>query len=139
VKPAAAFVAAKMRRQRRRDTPCELLVRRCLYALGLRYRIDAFPEPGLRRRADIVFPRQKVAVFIDGCFWHACPVHASWPKENGAWWREKLMRNSARDHDTTIKLREAGWVVLRFWEHEDPACSADRVAQVVQRTTPTAD
>jgi DNA mismatch endonuclease, patch repair protein len=107
-------------------------VRRGLHALGLRYRVDTFPEPALRRRADIVFLKQKVAVFIDGCFWHACPLHASWPKENGAWWREKLMRNRARDYDTTVKLQEEGWIVLRFWEHEDPTRSVDCIAKVVQ-------
>jgi DNA mismatch endonuclease (patch repair protein) len=86
---------------------------------GLRYRVDVPLLPSLRRRADLVFPRARVAVFVDGCFWHGCPLHATAPKNNAAWWRNKLDRNVARDRDTDRRLIEAGWTVLRFWEHDD--------------------
>ncbi|NEA55705.1 very short patch repair endonuclease [Streptomyces sp. SID13666] len=120
-----------MSRQGRRDTAPELAVRRLLHAAGHRYRVNA-PVPGIPRRTiDIVFGKAKVAVFLDGCFWHGCPEHATRPKSNAEWWRQKLDRNMARDRDTTTHLTDAGWTVLRFWEHEDPAVVAGRVAATV--------
>lgn len=104
---------------RGRDTAPEIAVRRLLHAAGLRYRVNHRPLPALRRTADIVFTRRKVAVFIDGCFWHSCPEHATVPKANAEFWREKLQRNRERDRETDQCLRAAGWAVLRFWEHED--------------------
>jgi DNA mismatch endonuclease (patch repair protein) len=90
------------------------------------------PLPGLpRRRADVVFTRVQVAVFVDGCFWHMCPLHRTMPQRNGAWWAQKLARNVARDKDTDERLREAGWEVVRVWEHEDPFEAADRVVALV--------
>ncbi|MEK2489852.1 very short patch repair endonuclease [Kitasatospora purpeofusca] len=121
--PAASSpsVAARMSRQASRDTAQELAVRRLLFRWGLRYRVNA-KVPGLpRRTVDILFPGPKVAVFLDGCFWHGCPEHATSPKSNAEWWRTKLDRNVARDQDTTRHLAEDGWTVLRFWEHEPPA------------------
>ena len=121
-----------MSRQRRRDTSPELLIRRQLHRKGLRYRVD-LPVPGLpRRRADITFTRARIAVFVDGCFWHACPLHGSMPKRNGDWWAEKLKRNIARDRETDAHLTAIGWRVLRFWEHEDPDVAAEVVEQVVR-------
>ncbi|WP_144783761.1 very short patch repair endonuclease [Microbacterium sp. BH-3-3-3] len=102
---------------RRRDTYPKLAVRRNLHALGLRYRADFAPLGG-RRRANIVFTRQRTAVFIDGCFWHGCPDHATIPKSNTAYWVPKLRRNIERDRETVSSLRAAGWTVLRYWEHE---------------------
>lgn len=87
-----------------------------------------YPIHGLRRRADIAFTRQRVAVMVDGCFWHGCPEHGTWPKQNAAWWREKIKRNIARDRDTDAKLAKAGWLSVRVWEHEDPEAAAKRVA-----------
>jgi DNA mismatch endonuclease (patch repair protein) len=114
-----------MQANRQRDTSPEIAVRRILHAHGLRYRVDVRPEPGIRRRADIVFPRRKLAVFIDGCFWHGCPQHGSRSfKTNAAFWELKIERNMARDLDTTARLEAAGWRVLRFWEHLDPATVA---------------
>ncbi|MFF2271738.1 very short patch repair endonuclease [Agromyces sp. NPDC058136] len=114
---------------RRRDTKTELAVRRLLHARGLRYRVDLAPLPSLRRRrADIVFTRAKVAVFIDGCFWHGCPEHATNPKQNADYWGPKLAANIARDRNTDTQLRAADWTVLRFWEHED----AERVAATIE-------
>ena len=87
----------------------------------------------MRRRADLVFPGKRVAVFVDGCFWHACPEHASWPKANADWWREKILANQRRDRDTDRRLAEAGWHVIRIWEHESPAIAADRIQEAVDR------
>jgi DNA mismatch endonuclease (patch repair protein) len=118
-----------MSRQTSRDTHPELAVRRLLHAAGKRYRLHR-PVPGMPRRTiDIAFPGPKVAVFLDGCFWHGCPEHATSPKANSEWWRQKLDRNMSRDLETTEQLEKAGWTVLRFWEHERP----DAVAAVVAR------
>lgn len=92
-------------------------MRRILHREGMRYRVDYAPLGG-RRRADIVFTRQHIAVFIDGCFWHGCPAHATLPSTNTGYWIPKLQRNIIRDHETDAMLREAGWIALRFWEHE---------------------
>jgi DNA mismatch endonuclease (patch repair protein) len=106
-------------------------VRRLLYADGHRYRLNV-RVPGMPRRTiDIAFTRAKVAVFLDGCFWHGCPEHATQPKANAEWWRTKLDRNIARDLETNEHLAEAGWIVLRFWEHETPDGVARRVASTV--------
>jgi DNA mismatch endonuclease (patch repair protein) len=122
-----------MSRQPSKDTEVELAVRRRLHAAGLRYRVE-FPVPGMpRRRLDVAFPKAKVAVLIDGCFWHGCPQHATQPKANAAWWRSKLDRNMARDRETADHLTALGWTVLRFWEHEAPEDVAVRVAETVRR------
>jgi DNA mismatch endonuclease, patch repair protein len=114
-------------RQKRRDTAPELLLRRELHSRGLRYRVDA-PLPGLpRRRADVLFSRARIAVFVDGCFWHSCPEHGTSPANNAAWWREKLARNVARDRSTDAHLETLGWAVLRFWEHDDMSAAASQV------------
>lgn len=116
----------------RQDTAPELALRRVLHAAGLRYRVG-FPVPGQRRRTiDVAFTREQVAVFVDGCFWHGCPEHGTQPRSNSSWWTTKLSANQARDRDTDRVLTEAGWTVLRVWEHEDPAAAADRVRAVVR-------
>lgn len=120
-----------MSRQARKNTTPELLLRRELHRRGLRYRVE-YPLPGMRRRrADVAFTRTKVAVFVDGCFWHACPQHATRPTNNGAWWAEKLRRNAERDRETDIHLEQQGWAVVRVWEHDSPVVAADRVATTV--------
>jgi DNA mismatch endonuclease (patch repair protein) len=121
-----------MSRALRRDTDPEMQVRRELYRRRMRYRVDA-PLPGMpRRRADVMFPRRKVAVFVDGCFWHSCPAHFSIPRANHDWWVAKLRKNVERDRETDAHLRALGWVVLRFWEHEDPNVVVDAVERVVR-------
>ncbi|MER7677700.1 very short patch repair endonuclease [Streptomyces sp. NPDC096934] len=122
-----------MSRQASKDTDAELAVRSLLHAVGLRYRVE-YPVPGMaRRRIDVAFTRAKVAVLIDGCFWHGCPEHATRPKANAEWWRQKLDRNMARDRETTEHLVAQGWTVLRFWEHEAPAEVVVRVKAVVEQ------
>ena len=107
----------RMQRQRRRDTKPELALRRALHARGWRFRVDIAPLPGLRRRADVVFTRHRVAVYVDGCFWHSCPTHRTIPKNNHAWWVAKLLANVERDRDTERRLQSAGWITIRLWEH----------------------
>lgn len=107
-----------MQANRGRDTGPELAVRRLLHAQGLRYRVD-YRIPDLqRRRIDIAFVKRRIAVFIDGCFWHGCREHYVPPKSNPDYWAEKIRRNMARDLDTNHQLAERGWTVMRFWEHE---------------------
>lgn len=116
-----------MSRTGRRDTAPEVALRAELHRRGLRFRIDLPVIPGLRRRPDIVFTRARVAVFVDGCFWHGCPDHGTWPKNNAAFWREKIETNRQRDGDTDARFRAAGWMAERVWEHENPSLAADRV------------
>ncbi|MEU0312304.1 very short patch repair endonuclease [Nocardioides sp. NPDC006273] len=130
-----ATTAQRMSRQRTRDTEPELLLRRDLHQRGLRYRVDA-PLPGMpRRRADLLFTRAKVAVMVDGCFWHSCPVHGTMPSNNGEWWAAKLARNIERDRETDVHLASLGWVVVRVWEHEDMISAGERIAHVVRLAT----
>lgn len=123
-------VRRRMQLTPRRDTPCELAVRSAVHQLGLRFRVD-WRLPGTRRRADLAFASAKVAVFIDGCFWHACPKHATWPKANARWWRDKIETNVRRDRDTDSMLKKSGWKVLRFWEHENSGTAALAIVRAV--------
>lgn len=112
-----------------------MALRRVLHRRGLRYRVDVAPVSAVQRRADIVFAGPKVAVFVDGCFWHGCNQHRPLPRTNSRYWRIKIERNRERDAKTDAALREAGWLVLRFWEHEDPQEAADRIAVAVRKRT----
>jgi DNA mismatch endonuclease Vsr len=136
IKPSSAAVSDRMSRQASRDTAPEVAVRKLLHAAGYRYRLNERVPNMSRRTIDIAFTRAKVAVFMDGCFWHGCPDHATHPKSNAEWWRQKLDRNMARDIETTEHLVAAGWTVLRFWEHEVPTRVADLVAEAVDRKRP---
>lgn len=119
---------------RSQDTKPELAVRRLLHRHGLRYRVALAPEPGLRRRADIVFTRARVAVFIDGCFWHGCSDHGRRVfKHNTEYWSSKIATNMARDDETNTRLRSAGWMVLRFWEHENADVVAQQILRVIRQ------
>lgn len=123
-----------MSRQATRDTSAERTLRAALHTRGLRYRIHVRPEPDLRRIADIVFTKSRVAVFVDGCFWHGCPEHATYPRRNGEWWAAKLARNKERDAETNRFLSLRGWTVIRVWEHEAPEEAAERIARAVKAT-----
>jgi len=121
-----------MRGNRRRDTGPELRIRKLLHAQGLRYRVDLpIRVPNARIvRPDVVFTRVQLAVFIDGCFWHGCVEHKGRPKTNAHYWGPKITRNVERDRYQTEALTNAGWTVLRFWEHETPATVAGEIARV---------
>ncbi|MFE2127569.1 very short patch repair endonuclease [Streptomyces amritsarensis] len=133
--PSSPTVSARMSRQARRNTGPELAVRKLLHAAGLRYRLQVKVPTMPRRTIDIAFPGAKVAVFLDGCFWHGCPEHATQPKANAQWWREKLDKNMARDRETSELLAAAGWTVLRFWEHETAESVVARVIDVRRGAT----
>lgn len=121
----------RMSRNRGRDTKPELAVRSLVHAMGLRYRVNARPIERLRRSADLVFRREHVAVMIDGCFWHGCPSHYRPATLRSKYWAEKRAENERRDRETDDALTEAGWLVLRFWEHEAPIAVAEQIKAVV--------
>ncbi len=130
--PSSPGVSARMARQARADTEPELALRRLLHAAGLRFRVG-LKVPGMPRRTiDVAFTRAKVAVFVDGCFWHSCPQHATKPAANDAWWAQKLARNVERDAETTASLQAAGWQVVRVWEHEAPEDAALRLTELLR-------
>ncbi|MFG2182101.1 very short patch repair endonuclease [Streptomyces abikoensis] len=131
-KACSASVRAVMRANRGKDTGPELALRKLLYQRGLRYRVDARPIPEIRRRADLVFPGARVAVFVDGCFWHGCPEHYRPATRNAEFWRDKIEGNRIRDVETTKALRSVGWAVIRVWEHEVPESAAELIAHEVQ-------
>lgn len=140
-RPAASSetVRVNMSRQKRRDTGCEMAVRRILHAEGIRYRVDFRPLPDERFKVDIGWRKYKLAVFIDGCFWHGCPAHGTLPKSNSDWWFAKLQANSQRDKRTAEVLRSRGWTVLRFWEHEYPAHIASTIQQHLEPNSTRGD
>ena len=127
--PSSQAARNRMVAQRRKDTEAELEVRRILYRKGLRYRVDYPVLKKPLRRGDIIFIGPKVAVFIDGCFWHGCPKHGTQSKSNVSFWKEKIKTNKERDKDTNKRLRKIGWKVIRAWEHEDPI----KVAQQIEK------
>jgi len=120
-----------MQGNRNRDTSPEIAVRSLVHRAGLRYRVAARPLPGLRRTADLVFRPTKVSVFIDGCYWHMCPEHGHYPASNASYWTPKLQGNVRRDRETDEQLGEAGWLVMRFWEHQPSDAIADAVIAAV--------
>lgn len=126
-----------MQGNRARDTKPELALRSAVHALGLRYRVAVRPLPQLRRTADMVFTSAKVAVFLDGCFWHGCAEHHTVAATNAGFWAQKVRTNRERDRDTDRRLTEAGWLSVRVWEHENPEEAAQAIALIVRerRTT----
>jgi DNA mismatch endonuclease (patch repair protein) len=132
-------VRAVMRANRKRDTRPEIALRSVLHKRGARYKVDTKPDPNLRCRADVVFSRARVAVFIDGCFWHDCPTHGTHPTTNAKYWHAKIERNVARDRRNDVDLLALGWSVVRVWEHESPCEAADRVLRVVHQRLQAAE
>lgn len=129
--PTSESVTARMRATRRRDTPAEIGLRRELHSRGFRFRVDAKLTGITHGRPDIAFPTERVAVFVDGCFWHSCPKHKTKPKANSEWWALKLQANEARDRRLDQELRSQGWVVVRIWEHDDSGVAAATVISAV--------
>lgn len=135
--PTSDLRRQMMSRIKGRDTGPELCLRRSVWALGLRYRLQY--RIG-RTRPDMVFVGAKLAVFVDGCFWHGCPQHSTMPKNNRDFWEQKLRRNRERDAENTQWLSAQGWCVLRLWEHEieaSPADCARRVAAMLGKLRET--
>jgi DNA mismatch endonuclease (patch repair protein) len=128
---SSEVVRKQMQANRSRDTKPELALRSRVHELGLRYRVAARPLPSIRRTADLVFTRTHVAVFLDGCFWHGCPDHHRPAQQNEEFWREKIARTRERDAETDKLLEEAGWTVVRIWEHEEPEVAALKVRETV--------
>lgn len=126
-------VRRRMQGQRTKDTSPEIGLRKHLFALGLRYRLHVRLPIPYRCEADIVFPRARIAVFVDGCWWHRCPDCNKGSKAHSEWWETKFARTSARDERNNRALEEAGWLVVRAWEHEDPAAVAARVLALLSR------
>lgn len=133
---SSASISTRMSTAARRDTAPEVALRKVLHAAGRRFRV-VYPVPGNRRRSiDVAFTKAKVAVFVDGCFWHACPTHGTQPRSNSEWWTTKLAANKARDRDTDRLLAEAGWTVVRVWEHEDVATAIRAVEEALRAREP---
>jgi len=132
--PTTAAITAVMKGNRRVDTKPEVALRSALHRRGLRFRKNVALRPAQRlRRVDIVFPSARLAVFVDGCFWHACPEHGNSPKVNTGYWSVKLARNVARDAVVNQELQDAGWTVVRVWEHEPIEKAAARIERAYRR------
>jgi len=124
--PSSEQVSQQIKRMPRKDSVPEVRLRRELHSRGLRFRVNLRGLPGT---PDIAFTRAKIAVFVDGCFWHRCPEHGVLPKANRDWWREKLDRNVERDRRKDGELEELGWLSIHVWEHDDPSTVADGIEQ----------
>jgi DNA mismatch endonuclease, patch repair protein len=132
--PSSPEASRRMAATRGTNNRVDRLLRSALHRRGLRFRIQQKLIPGSKRTVDIVFSRARLAIFVDGCFWHACPIHCSQPKSNAEWWARKIWQNVERDHDTNERLRALGWRVLRIWEHEDPTEAASRVVDAYRES-----
>lgn len=131
ISPSSLEASRRMARVRQKSTQAELNLRKALHARGLRYRLHVPLLTKPRRVADIVFLGARIAVFVDGCFWHGCPEHVSWPKSNTNFWREKIENNRLRDADTDKRLTALGWASVRIWEHENVDSAADQIAALI--------
>ncbi len=129
--PSSEAALARMKAAKPRDTAPEKALRSALHRKGLRFRLDKKPVENLNRKADIVFRSAKVTVFVDGCFWHGCPVHGTQAKANAEFWAQKIKQNQERDLDTTSRLEAAGWIVIRVWEHEGPEEVSQKIYDIV--------
>ncbi|MFG1743651.1 very short patch repair endonuclease [Micromonospora chalcea] len=134
--PPPSSASKAMRSNRSADTKPELALRRQLFRRGLRYRVGyRISLPQRVVRPDIVFTRRKLAVFVDGCFWHGCALHCRMPSDPSGYWHQKIGRNKARDMAVNEALGAAGWTVVRVWEHESAELSAEAIAVAVRQRT----
>ena len=131
--PSSEAALKRMQAAKPRDTAPEMALRSALHSKGLRFRIDQKPIKELNRKADIVFRSAKVAVFVDGCFWHGCPIHGTQAKANAEFWKNKIDKNQARDLDTNKRLKKAGWRVIRVWEHENPEKVSEKIYNIIMK------
>lgn len=122
----------RMKSVRRTGTKAELLLQQALDSMGFKYKVNASVIPNSTRKADIIFLKEKIVVFVDGCFWHGCPLHGTKAKANAEFWYLKIKANKRRDKDTNRKLEKEGWLVIRVWEHEDPKEAAAKIADLVR-------
>jgi len=129
--PSSDSALKRMRAVKPRDTAPEIALRSALFHRRLRYRIDVKPIKEFNRRADISFKSVKVVVFVDGCFWHGCPIHGTQAKANAEFWKNKIKQNQIRDEDTNKRLKKAGWRVIRVWEHENPEKAAAKIYNII--------
>lgn len=131
--PSSPAASAVMKRNVKSDTKPEVAVRSLLHRRGYRFRKHLLVQAGdIRVRPDIVFTRRRIAIFIDGCFWHRCPLHGTEPRSNSEYWRQKLDRNVARDVEVDSALKAANWLVLRIWEHVPPVEAVEQIDAVLQ-------
>lgn len=131
IQPSSPETSLRMAKVRQKGTDVEIALRRELYRRGMRYRVDYDVLRKPRRVADVAFPGLKIAVFVDGCFWHGCPEHATWPKKNAVFWKQKIETNRLRDSDTNTRLLSSGWTVLRFWGHQSAIEAAETIGTTV--------
>jgi DNA mismatch endonuclease (patch repair protein) len=138
-KPAPSSDAAlhRMKAAKPRDTAPEKALRSKLHKKGLRYQVDVKPVRDLNRKADILFRSAKVAVFVDGCFWHGCPIHGTQAKANAEFWKNKIKQNQKRDADTTKQLKIAGWRIIRIWEHENSIKASEKIYNIIRKRQKT--
>ena len=130
--PSSEAALKRMQAAKPKDTAPEMAIRSALHRRGLYYCVDAKPLKELNRRADIIFRPARVAIFVDGCFWHGCPIHGTQARANAEFWRLKIKRNQERDKDTNKQLENAGWKVIRVWEHEDPEKASEKIYNIVK-------
>ena len=134
--PSSPAATATMKANRRSGTRPEEELRSALHRKGLRFRKDLYLKIGnVRTKADVVFPRQRIAVYLDGCFWHRCPEHGQLPQANRSYWKPKLERNAQRDEEVSQALRKDGWIVIRIWEHEELDPAVQRINRAVRERT----
>jgi DNA mismatch endonuclease (patch repair protein) len=137
--PLSSTIRTRMQNTAQRDTQPERAVRALLETAGVVLIANRAPLPGMKSTADIVIPHSRVAVFLDGCFWHGCPEHGTLPTNNQVWWRDKIAANRRRDSRISTELEATGWIALRIWEHEDPSAAAQRIRKVVARRSARPD
>lgn len=125
--PLDDMTRRRMQRQRQKGTALEIALRKRLHSMGFRFRVDYRPDKSVRCRGDIVFTRRKTVVFVDGCFWHGCPLHGTMPANNADWWKAKLAANAERDRRNTLALNQLGWTVIRIWEHEEIESAVEQI------------
>ncbi len=129
--PSSEAARQRMRATRQHGTKPEVALRGALNQLGIVYHVDQSPVSGLKSRPDLIFEDTRIAVYVDGCFWHSCPIHGTLPKSNRQWWQAKLEANRQRDAKANDVLASAGWYVVRVWEHADPITVAKELADLI--------